>query len=51
MAGYLRLPRPTPVDALMRVPHWLRCFAEELGMPLTIRPKIMAIYEEATAAL
>ena len=25
IAGYLRLPRPTPAHALMRVPHWLCC--------------------------
>ena len=30
ITGYLRLPRPTPVPALMRVLHWLRCWAEEL---------------------
>ena len=25
ITGYLRLPRPTPAPALMRVLHWLRC--------------------------
>ena len=25
IAGYLRLPRPTPAPALMRVLHWLCC--------------------------
>ena len=25
IAGYLRLPRPTPASAMMRVLHWLRC--------------------------
>ena len=25
IAGYLRLPRPTPAPALMRVLHWLPC--------------------------
>ena len=25
IAGYLRLPRPTPAHALMRVLLWLRC--------------------------
>ena len=25
IAGNLRLPRPTPAHALMRVLHWLRC--------------------------
>ena len=25
IAGNLRLPRPTPAHALMRVVHWLRC--------------------------
>ena len=31
IAGYLRLPRPTSAPALMRVLHWLRCWAEEPG--------------------
>ena len=31
IADYLRLPRPTPAPALMRVLHWLRCGAEEPG--------------------
>ena len=31
IAGYLRLPRPTPAPSLMRVLHWLRCRAEEPG--------------------
>ena len=31
IAGYLRLPQPTTAPALMRVLHWLRCCAEELG--------------------
>ena len=25
IAGYIRLPRPTPAPALMRVLHWFRC--------------------------
>ena len=29
IAGYLRLPRPTPAHALMRVLHWSRCWAEK----------------------
>ena len=51
IAGYLRLPRPTSAPALMRVLHWLRCWAKDQGTPLTIRPKIMARCEEAAAAL
>ena len=35
IAGYLRLPRPTSAPTLMRV------------LPLAIRPKIIARYEEA----
>ena len=31
IVGYLRLLRPTPAPALMRVLHWLRCWAEEPG--------------------
>ena len=31
IAGRLRLPRPTPAPALMRVLHWLRCWVEEPG--------------------
>ena len=31
IAGYLRLPRPTPAPVLMRVLHWLRCSAQEPG--------------------
>ena len=31
IGGYLRLPRPTSAPALMRVLHWLRCWAEEPG--------------------
>ena len=31
IAGYLGLPRPTSALALMRVLHWLRCWAEEPG--------------------
>ena len=31
IAGYLRLPQPTSAPALMRVLHWLRCWAEEPG--------------------
>ena len=31
IAGYLRLPQPTSASALMRVLHWLRCWAEEPG--------------------
>ena len=31
IAGYSRLPRPTSTPALMRVLHWLRCWAEEPG--------------------
>ena len=49
--GYLRLPQPTSAPALMWVLHRLRCWAEEPGTPLAIRPKIMARYEEAAAAL
>ena len=44
ITAYLRLPRPTPAHAV-RVLHWLRCWAEEPGTPLAIRPKIMARYE------
>ena len=29
IVGYLRLTRPTSAPALMRVLHWLRCWAEE----------------------
>ena len=49
IAGYLRLPRPTPAPVLMRVLHWLHW--RNQGMPLAIRPKIIARYEEAAAAL
>ena len=28
IAGYLRLPRPTPAPALMRELHWHRSYAE-----------------------
>ena len=31
IAGYSRLPRPTSAPSLMRVQHWLRCWAEEPG--------------------
>ena len=31
IAGYLRLPQPTSAPALMRVLHWLRCWAEKPG--------------------
>ena len=31
ITGYLRLPQPTSAPALMRVLHWLRCWAEEPG--------------------
>ena len=31
IAGYLRLPRPTPVPALKRELHWHRSWAEEPG--------------------
>ena len=31
IASYLRLPRPISAPALMRVLHWLRCWAEEPG--------------------
>ena len=31
IAGYLRLPWPTSAPALMRVLHWLCCWAEESG--------------------
>ena len=31
IAGYLRLPWPTSAPALMRVLHWLPCWAEEPG--------------------
>ena len=31
--------------------HWLRCWAEEPGYTTSIRPKIMARYEEAAAAI
>ena len=51
IAGYFRLPRPTPAPALMRVLHWLRCLVEEPGLPLAIHPKIMARYGDAAAAL
>ena len=53
--GYLRLLRPTPAPALMRVLHWLlHWLAVEWmsqGTPLAIRPNIMARYKEATASL
>ena len=37
--GYSRLPLPTPAPALMRVLHWLRCWAEEPGYATAIPPK------------
>ena len=37
--GYLRLPRPTPAPAMMRVLHWLRCWAEEPGYTTGNPPK------------
>ena len=51
IAGYLRLPRPTSAPALMRVLHWLAVERRNQGTPLAIRPKIIARYEEAAAAL
>ena len=39
IAGYLRLPWPTPAPALMRVLHWLRCWAEEPGYATGNPPK------------
>ena len=51
IAGYLRLPRPTSAPALMRVLHWLPVERRNQGTPLAIRPKIIARYEEAAAAL
>ena len=41
IAGYLRLPRPTPASALMRL----------LGTPLAICPSIMTRYEDAASSL
>ena len=37
--GYLRLPPPTPAPALMRVLHWLRCWAEEPGYATAMPPE------------
>ena len=51
IAGYLRLPRPTPAPALMRVLLRLPCWGRNQSTPLAIRPQIMARYEEAAAAL
>ena len=51
IVGYLRLPR------LHQRMHWCGCCIgsaveqRNQGIPLAIRPKIMARYEEATAAL
>ena len=50
IAGYLRLPRPTPAPALMRVLHWLRCWAEEPGCATgkiysEVDPRILASSE------
>ena len=42
----LRYPRDTPAHALMRVLH-----RRNQGTPLEIRPKIVARFEEAAAAL
>ena len=39
IAGYLRLPRPTPASALMRVLNWLRCWAEEPGYATSNPPE------------
>ena len=46
IAGYFRLPQPTPAPALMRE---LPVERRNQGTPLAIRPKIMARYEEAAA--
>ena len=48
IVGYLMLPRPTSAPALMIGSAVER---RNQGMPLAIRPKIMARYEEAAAAL
>ena len=51
IAGYLKLPRPTPAHALMRCCIGSTVKRNSQGMPLAINPKIMARYEEAAAAL
>ena len=47
----LGLPRPTSAPALMRCCIGSAVEVRNQGMPLAIRPKIMARYEEAAAAL
>ena len=40
IACYLRLPQPTSAPALMRVLHWLRCWAEEPGYSTGNPPEV-----------
>ena len=51
IAGYLRLPQPTPADDA-RCESCISTAVERgnQGTPLAIRPKIMARYEEAAAS-
>ena len=51
IAGYLRLPWPTSAPALMRCCIGSAVELRDQGTPLAIRPKIIARYEEAAAAL
>ena len=51
IAGYLRLPQPTPAPALMRNCISTAVERKNQDMPLAICPKIMARYEEAAASL
>ena len=52
IAGYLRLPRPTPAPAMMRELHWHRGWAEVPGYATGNPPEDYSCrHEEAAASL